>query len=239
MCFRGQARVIRPVNKGLYLLSPSHWPCLILYFGGNNRTPFFQLWNSLLLLCIISSFLKIWPFALQSWSELVTSGSFSGYLVKDNAMCGAVTDPVLCLPMCQGSSLRAPRDTCGDPVPEKNKRRLDNVFSPWVERATDHRSYSSQTQLGESVSLLGFPAWSMETQNNWGTEEVTPIPGHGWWLTQAAGLQFPTRHKGVCSLEVSSGGQLLIVCLILRWGPVHSVSPWVSLPLVRWIFSFF
>ena len=36
----------------------------------------FSFWNSLLLLYIVSSFLKHWPFALLSWSEPVTSGSF-------------------------------------------------------------------------------------------------------------------------------------------------------------------
>lgn len=99
-------------------------------------------------------------------------------------MCGAVTAPVLCLPVCQGPSLKAPRVTCGDPVPEKNRRRLDNVFSSQIEGAPDHRSHSSQAQLGKSVSLSGFPAWSMETQNNWGTVRKSrpPAPSPPPWV---------------------------------------------------------
>lgn len=37
----------------------------------------FSFWNSPLLLYIVGSFIKIWPWELWSWSELVSSGSFS------------------------------------------------------------------------------------------------------------------------------------------------------------------
>lgn len=130
-------------------------------------------------------------------------------------MCGAVTAPVLCLPVCQGPSLKAPRVTCGDPVPEKNRRRLDNVFSSQIEGAPDHRSHSSQAQLGKSVSLSGFPAWSMETQNNWGTVRKSrppaPPPTMGDSSHKLQGCSSLLDVQVFARWGVSSGGQLLFV----------------------------